>query len=103
MRREVERVCDQHPDRHDCPDCLVGYSPAFREYGLLIHDGGSSSSRIRFCPWCGAWLPESLRDEWFAEMERRGIDPWEGEVPAEFQSSAWWAAPDAAQGTSLEE
>jgi hypothetical protein len=92
MRRQFERVCDQHPDRFDCPDCFVHYSPKFREYGLIVHDGGSSSCRMRFCPWCGTKLPESLRDEWFAEMERRGIDPWEGEVPAEFQSSAWWAA-----------
>jgi len=22
MRTNVESVCDQHPDRHDCPDCL---------------------------------------------------------------------------------
>ena len=63
MRREVERVCDQHPDRHDCPDCLVGYSPRFREYGLLIHDGGSSSMCIPFCPWCGSRLPASLRGQ----------------------------------------
>jgi hypothetical protein len=92
MRRQVEAACDRHPDRHDCPDCLVGYSPRFREYGLLVHDGGSSSVRIRFCPWCGARLPESLRDARFAELERRGVDPGAGEVPAEFQSSAWWAA-----------
>jgi hypothetical protein len=94
MRVECERVCDQHPDRFDrfdCPDCLVGYSPKFREYGLLVHNGGSCKCHIRFCPWCGARLPESLRDEWFAEMERRGIDPWEGEIPTEFQSAAWWA------------
>jgi hypothetical protein len=92
MRRQVESVCDRHPDRHDCPDALVDYSPRFREYGLLVHDGGSSWVLIRFCPWCGSRLAESLRDEWFAEMERRGINPWKGEVPAAFQSSAWWAA-----------
>lgn len=63
MRTQVERVCDQHPDRFDCPDCLVTFLPQFREYGLLIHDGGSSFCRIWFCPWCGARLPESLREE----------------------------------------
>ncbi|WP_432705930.1 DUF6980 family protein [Actinoallomurus iriomotensis] len=30
-------------------------------------------------------MPASQRDRWFAEMERRGIDPWEDEIPAEFQ------------------
>jgi hypothetical protein len=61
MRREVERVCGQHADRFDCPDCVVLYQPTLREYGLIVHDGGSSSIVIRFCPWCGVRLPESLR------------------------------------------
>lgn len=61
MRREVGRVCDQHPDRFDCPDCLIHYSLPYREYGLIVHDGGSAVIRIRFCPWCGEKLPESLR------------------------------------------
>jgi uncharacterized protein DUF6980 len=91
MLREATRECDTHLNRYDCPDCLIHYSPKFREYGLIIHDGGTASLRIRFCPWCGARLPESLRDEWFAEMERRGLDPaGESEMPAEFQSAAWW-------------
>jgi hypothetical protein len=88
MRRAAEQVCEQHPDGHDCPDCLVHYSPKFRKYGLIVHDGGSSSISIQFCPWCGVQLPKSIRDDWFAEMERRGIDPSKGEVPLEFQSSA---------------
>jgi hypothetical protein len=91
MRQQAERVCDQHLDRFECADCVIDYSPTFREYGLIIHDGGTSSYRISFCPWCGVRLPESLRNRWFEEMERRGIDPWEDEVPEEFQSAAWWA------------
>ena len=91
MRSEAERVCDQHADRFDCPDCLIHYSPKFREYGLIVHNGGSASHLVRFCPWCGARLPDSLRDRWFEEMERRGVDPGEDPVPDEFQSSAWWA------------
>jgi ribosomal protein S27AE len=62
MRREVERACEQHPDRFDCPDCLVQYWSRLREYGLIIHDGGSSVMLIRFCPWCGSKLPDSLRE-----------------------------------------
>ena len=61
MGRAVEFACDQHSDRFDCPDCLIHYSPEFREYGLIIRDGGSSSVVIRFCPWCGSALPDSLR------------------------------------------
>ncbi|WP_399449174.1 DUF6980 family protein [Streptomyces sp. WAC01280] len=54
--------------------------------------GGTSSITIDFCPWCGRRLPESQRDRWFDELERRGIDPWEDEVPAEFQDDGWLAA-----------
>jgi hypothetical protein len=66
LREEVERQCEEHPDRSDCPDCLIAYSPRFREYGIIIHDGGLSVSRIEFCPWCGSRLPESLRDKMLA-------------------------------------
>jgi len=56
MRRQVEWVCEAHPNRFDCPDCLIVYSARSMEYGLIIHDGGQSSLRIHFCPWCGKRL-----------------------------------------------
>jgi hypothetical protein len=90
MRREAERTCEQHPDRFDCPDCLIQYTPEFREYGLIVHDGGSSAISMRFCPWCGARLPESLRDQWFEELRALGIDPWKQEVPERYRSDTWW-------------
>jgi hypothetical protein len=62
MRREVERMCDLHPDRFACPDCLIHYSPRSRVYGVIIHDGGSSTLRIHYCPWCGAGLLGSVSD-----------------------------------------
>jgi hypothetical protein len=90
MRREVERQCDQHPDRFDCPDCLVAYSPRFREYGLIIHDGGGSVMRIRFCPWCGTVLPGSLVDRWFEKLDSLGFDdPFVQDIPQRYQSDAW--------------
>lgn len=58
MRRAVERACDLHPDKFDCPDGLVHYSSRSGKYGLIIHDGGSSVIAIRFCPWCGTRLAE---------------------------------------------
>jgi len=58
MRREVDKICDLHHDRFDCPDCLIHFSPFQRTYGLIVHDGGSSTLGIDFCPWCGS----SLRD-----------------------------------------
>ncbi|GAA1526044.1 hypothetical protein GCM10009678_04300 [Actinomadura kijaniata] len=89
MAEQVEHECEHHPDRFTCPDALVYYSAKFDEYGLIIHDGSSSVSRIRFCPWCGAKLPPSQRAAWFAALESRGIDLWKDEVPPEFETDAW--------------
>ncbi|MFF4485609.1 DUF6980 family protein [Streptomyces sp. NPDC001544] len=87
MTYHVDLRCDEHDDPFDCPDALVDFSARFQEYGLIVHDGGTSSITIGFCPWCGRRLPESQRDRWFEEPERRGIDPWEDELPAGFQDA----------------
>ncbi|WP_411079714.1 DUF6980 family protein [Streptomyces sp. cmx-18-6] len=92
MTSRVNARCEEHADAFDCPDTLIDYSAKLQEYGLIIHDGGTSTIRIDFCPWCGRRLPESQRDRWFEELERRGIDPWGDEVPAEFQDGSWLAS-----------
>jgi hypothetical protein len=94
MRLAVEETCEQHPDRFDCPDALVTYSEKLDEYGLIVHDGGSAYVVIAYCPWCAAELPESKRDEWFDRLEEMGLDPWVDEIPAEYESSAWWRSPN---------
>lgn len=91
MTDAVNLTCPDHPERLECPDALVHYSPRFDEYGLIVHDGGQSFVTIAFCPWCGAQLPESKRDLWFDELKRRGFqDPLTSDVPAEFRSDQWW-------------
>jgi hypothetical protein len=87
MTRRLDWRCDTHADRYDCAD--ASFTAKFQEYGLIIHDGGSSSIVISYCPWCGARLPASQRDRWFTEMERVGIDPWTGDIPAEYQDDRW--------------
>ncbi|HSE22417.1 MAG TPA: hypothetical protein VLB68_12200 [Pyrinomonadaceae bacterium] len=61
MDTEVNRKCAEHSDPFDCPDHTVYYSTEFKEYGIVVHDGGSSYSVIRYCPWCGSSLPTSSR------------------------------------------
>jgi len=61
LETEVTWNCNEHSDPFDCPDHTVYYSSEFNEYGILIHDGGSSYSVIHFCPWCGTKLPTSKR------------------------------------------
>jgi hypothetical protein len=91
MSRQVSVACAHHASPYDCPDTLVYYSPKFDEYGLIVHDGGSSHIQIHYCPWCGTKLPESKIDRWFDELERMGFDdPTEEKIPERYQSDAWY-------------
>ncbi|MDX6741710.1 hypothetical protein R9X44_18110 [Actinocorallia sp. A-T 12471] len=56
MRYHLTPRCDQHDDPFDCPDQLIWHSAKRRRWGLIIHDGGASMIKIKFCPWCGAKL-----------------------------------------------
>lgn len=95
MKENLAVGCEQHSDVFDCPDTLVYYSDRFDEYGLIIHDGGSSCITIHHCPWCGAKLPESRRDEWFDRLEAMGYsDPSNENVPKEFLTSEWYGLVD---------
>lgn len=85
--------CDQHDDPFACPDSLITFDARFQEYGLIVHDGGTSAITIAFCPWCGRRLPNSQRDRWFDALERRGIDPGEDEIPAVFRDDRWLTGP----------
>ena len=51
------------------PDFPLVYNDKFREYGIPIQDRGSSIILISFCPFDGAKLPDSLRDEWFDRLD----------------------------------
>jgi hypothetical protein len=91
MEESLSLTCDKHQDVFSCPDVLIHYLPKFNEYGLIVHDGGASVIAINYCPWCGAALPESKRDEWFNSLEKLGFDdPDNQEIPKEYDSDAWY-------------
>lgn len=91
MSRNVVTACRIHSNSSDCPDVVIHYSEVYDEYGVPVHDGVTSTVRIAFCPWCGAKLPESRRDEWFETLARLGFDdPAVQEIPPEFRSDAWY-------------
>ena len=71
-------------------DKVFIYIPKFREYGIRVLNGGSSFLLIRFCPWCGKHLPESLRNEWFEKLEKLNLEPNSSKIPQELLSDAWW-------------
>ncbi len=76
-------------------DLPIVYVPNFREYGIQYTDGGTAYHVIAWCPWCGARLPESLRDAWFDELEALGIDPDDSDLPVRYRTEAWWRAKEA--------
>lgn len=47
--------CDIHENPFDCPDKIIIHEKD-SDYGIIIHDGGSSSIEVNFCPWCGSKL-----------------------------------------------
>lgn len=71
-------------------EVAVRYIGKFREYGILILDGGSSLQEIRFCPWCMCGLPMSLRDEWFEQVDALGLEPDSPDLPERYKTDAWW-------------
>lgn len=48
--------CDLHDNPFDCPDQIIIYDVSDDDYGLILHDGGSSRIGIYYCPWCGSKL-----------------------------------------------
>lgn len=72
-------------------DYPIIYNNKFREFGISILDGGSSYLKIQYCPITGKKLPKSLRDEWFDELEKLGLEPSDSEkIPKEFLDDNWW-------------
>ncbi|GAB1265143.1 DUF6980 family protein [Aurantivibrio infirmus] len=91
MNKNLTLDCDTHDNVFECPDVLINFIPKFDEYGLIIHDGGSSVISISYCPWCSTKLPESKRDMWFNKLNGLGFtDPDEQDIPKEFTSEAWY-------------
>ena len=70
-------------------DLHFHFNPKFREYGISYSDDGTSIQLIRFCPWCGTFLGDSLRNQWFDELEALGVDS-DGEIPVIYQTDEWW-------------
>lgn len=85
MAEALSFACDQHADPFECSDSHMVYNSVFDEYGIPVHDGGSSYVLVAHCPWCGARLPESQRDRWFDET-----DALQGEPPQRYLTSQWW-------------
>lgn len=67
----------------------IDYYDLFREYSVIILDGGSARRLFEFCPWCGVALPPSLRDTWFTILRGLGLEP-EDDLPSDLSDGTWW-------------
>ncbi|MFP7175519.1 DUF6980 family protein [Priestia filamentosa] len=56
MEYHANFKCDIHKTPFECPDHLILFDNKHIDYGLIVHDGGSSTIEMSFCPWCGKKL-----------------------------------------------
>ena len=89
MTDKNTHCCEQMQNQIATGELHLVYLPKFREYGIDYADGGTSLQVINFCPWCGSKLPSPLRTQWFAQLDRLGLE-LEDELPAELKSDVWW-------------
>ncbi|MGI8677337.1 MAG: histidine phosphatase family protein [Jatrophihabitans sp.] len=61
---------------------VVGAVAVFFTAGLA--EGLTQALMIEHCPFCGATLPPSLRDEWFEKVWAMGLEPDDPRVPARY-------------------
>ena len=94
----MEFCCPQMKSAVNDPDVPMCFNPKFREFGIGILDGGSSTLQVLFCPWCGEKLLNSLRDDWFDKIEQSGIDPYGDKIPEEFTDERWYSQPSCPNG-----
>lgn len=66
------------------------YLPKFREYHIRHLDEEPVAQRIYFCPWCGAKLPDSLRDRYFDELDALGMASDDPNLPERYKSDEWY-------------
>jgi hypothetical protein len=90
MSDEPPHLCKGMAQALADPDIPVVYFDKFREYSIRIEDGGNSVLDIKFCPFCGVRLPDSLRDLWFDRLDQLGLEPEAPELPLDMRSGAWW-------------
>ena len=54
MRKDLEWVCQVHPDRHDCDDLHILHDGG----RYFVMESGPRDVRIFVCPWCGSDLSD---------------------------------------------
>lgn len=90
MTDERVHCCAMMQGYIDDKEVPIMFIEKFREYGIMVLDGGSSYIILANCPWCGAALPKSLRMEWFDALDKLGLEPDSLELPIEYTDDRWY-------------
>lgn len=71
------------------------YNPVFREYFIRLNNR-SNIITLAYCPWCGGKLPVSLRENYFATLQKEyqietNLGEYKGrsDIPADFRNDKW--------------
>ncbi|MCP5468829.1 MAG: hypothetical protein H7A32_06130 [Deltaproteobacteria bacterium] len=89
----ISTCCAQMGKLLEDPRVKIKYNAKYREYSIPGSEDEVVRQLLDFCPWCGKKLPQSLRENWFDELEKLGItDPnnQPNEIPPEFKTDEWW-------------
>jgi hypothetical protein len=62
MQAALQIDCKTHDDPFERPDSLIAFNAGFNQFGLIVHDGGTSVVLIRYCPWCGSSLNKGTNE-----------------------------------------
>lgn len=89
MNKQIH-CCEMMNRAIESQEIPINFSDRYREYGVNVLDGGTSSISIEYCPWCAKKLPESLRDRWFDELEKIGLEPGDENIPEKFLGAQWY-------------
>ena len=81
------KILEKYIEYTDIP---IIYIPKFREYGIKVLDGGTSYIEIKFCPFTGQKLPNSLRKIWFEKIEKLNLEPDANNIPEKLKTDEWW-------------
>lgn len=90
LKYHLEHQCEIHDSVFDCCDHLFFYNRVYDEYGVILHDGGSSYIVIRFCPFCGHEFPKSKREEYFNLIYNELKITSLNDLSEEFKTDEWW-------------
>ena len=68
----------------------IVYIDRYREIGIRDLDDPDVFTVIEYCPFCGNLLPASLREAWFEQLDKLGLEPEDISPSESLGTDRWW-------------